>query len=201
MKRLYYGMILAVGLGLWSCDGAGSLSDKVAGAWTGTPESLPVDAGYSSTIIENYSFQRDSVDGSNGGNVLMTGLVSVMTQLPEINWVMEPISLSTSGTVTISGTWRAVDDDELSVSFNPLSIDVNIDPDAVAVSDNILTGQNSVGFDSIKAKAAVNVAAQIRRAVELRYSRIKKFDDVKVKGQIMQMEVGDTDYVFTRSGK
>lgn len=203
-KKIYYLMILAVGAMLGSCDGNERLAGELQGTWTGTPEKFNETQALSATIIESYTFMRDSASNAKhpGGALNVTGLVSSMSQLPANGLELEmPITLSSSATVSVAGTWSVVDDDEVAVVMDAQSLQVRVDPDAVVVSENVLTDKGTPDLATLKKQFSENVAARLRQEMATRYGGLRHLDDVKVKdGTMLKFEIGKTDYVFTRQG-
>lgn len=200
MKKIFYYLAVAICISLLgSCDSAGKLAKEVQGSWAGAPQKMSDQAGMQATLIDTYTFSLDSNDTAVGGNVQITSLVSSMTQLVGQAGLFEPLSLSASSTVSIAGQWRAVDDDEIELKLDVPAMKVTVDPSAVVVSTNTLTGNDTPELASFKAQAAANIEAQIRALMTLKYSALRMLDDVKVKkGNILKFEIGKDKFILTR---
>lgn len=197
MKKFYYLFVGLVAVAFGSCDENGRLAKDIQGTWAGTPERLNDAEAATSTIIETYTFTPDEANPkAKNGNITITGNVS--TTIP---MAVSPVSISAAATTSIQGTWTVVDDDEIALVLDPKTIQVKVDPDAVAVTNDIFTEQNIPQVDSLRSEVSANIAAQLRRDVETHYMSVRQLDDVKIKGPILKFEIADTEYVLTRQGE
>lgn len=189
----------AAAIGLFSCDnGAMRLSRDIEGSWSGAPEKLVQSGSSEATVIETYDFLGN--DSINGGNIIINSILSVTGQITGSEAIVQPFSLTASGSATISGTWRAIDDDEISIALDPRTLQVNVDPDAIVLSSNILSGTEAPSVDSIAPGIAAQIRSQMSQALEMRYLTIKHLDDVKIKDNILKYEIADIDYLLQRQG-
>lgn len=140
-------------------------------------------------------------DGRNGGTINIVGMLSATTQLVGDQSFAEPVSLTASARSSISGTWVAIDDDEVAVQLDLSTLSVDIDPDAIVANNNLLSEENSAKITEMKPAISATMAAGMRQALSTRYSSIRQLDDVKIKEPLLKFEIGHTDYVFTRQGK
>lgn len=182
-----------------SCDDSSGLAKKVEGTWSGAPEHLIDNSASSATITETYSFFRDP--NAKSGDVVRSALVSVSGQISGTQAVIQPFSMTAGATAVVRGRWDAHDDDEIYFIWNDSTLTVNVDPEAVTLSMNILTGNESPSLDSLKPQLAESIRAQVARAVEVRFIGTRKFDDVKIKGNIMDYEVNDIKSHMARQGQ
>lgn len=197
MKKFYYLFIGLMAVALGSCDENARLARDIQGTWAGTPEHLNDAEAAASTIIETYTFTPDEVNPkAKNGNVTITGNVSAT-----IPMAVNPVSISAAASTSIQGTWTVIDDDEIALVLDFKSLQVKVDPDAVAISNDIFTDQSIPQVDSLRSEVVANIAAQLRRDVEMRYMAVRQLDDVKIKGPILKFEIADTEYVLTRQGE
>lgn len=197
MKKFYYLFIGLIAVAFGSCDENARLARDIQGTWAGTPEHLNDAEAAASTIIETYTFTPDEVNPkSKNGNVTITGNVSAT-----IPMAVNPVSISAAASTSIQGTWIVVDDDEIALVLDFKSLQVKVDPDAVTISNDIFTDQSIPQVDSLRSEVVANIAAQLRRDVEMRYMAVRQLDDVKIKGPILKFEIADTEYVLTRQGE
>lgn len=201
MKKICSLFMILGALAFTSCDSATRLAKDILGTWAGTPEKLQDPAAASSTIIETYIFTSgaDNPD-EKSGNITITGNVSTtipMTSRPE---AIQPTSLSAAASTSVSGTWKAIDDDEIILDLDPKSIQVKVDPQAVVVMNDIITDTDTPMLDSIRTQVTEGIRAQIQKDLQMRYLAVRRLDDVKVKGPLLKFEIADTDYVLTRQG-
>lgn len=197
MKKLFLmGAIALASLGLCSCDEASKLAEKVDGTWAGAPERLIDSQASSATTLDTYTFTRDGE--SRGGKLRVVSLVSTTGSIMGSAAIVQPFSLTAAATAQIDGTWLAIDDDEIQVNLDLRTLQVNVDPDAVVLSSQMLTGATSSAVDSLKPSLVNTIDAQVRQAISNRYLGIKKLDDVEVKGNLLEMEIGHNKYVLNR---
>ncbi|MCM1520951.1 MAG: hypothetical protein NC098_09210 [Lachnoclostridium sp.] len=193
--------VLAI-VGLTSCDEASRLAKNICGAWTGTPVGIAGNT-LQSTAIETFTFTLDeAAKDARSGNLTITSVITsqstfggdAVAGLPAVN-------LSIASTGSITGTWTAIDDDEISVSLDPRSLLVNVDPDAVELSSGMFTADMGSQIDSLRPQLTNAVRMELMNDLATRYSSFNHFDDVKVKkGALLKFEIGPTDYVLTRTG-
>lgn len=197
MKKILIGAAALAAFALTSCDEAGRLAGEVSGAWSSTPQMLVNDTGSQATIVETIDFQRDST--TNGGTVVITGLISSTGSTSGNEALIQPFEIAASARSTVSGTWKAVDDDELMLTLDVQGLTVDVDPTALVLSSNVVTGQTESNPEDVKPQVAKMVGAALQRQLTARYTSWTKLDDVKVKdkGATLKFEVGKTDYVYT----
>lgn len=182
---------------LTSCDDSAKLAQEIQGTWSGAPETLVAGDASSATITQTYNFMADD-DNPKQGSVLVTALVSVTGQLQGVEAVVEPFSLTAGATASMSGRWAAKDDDEIVFAWTDSTLTVNVDPEAVTLSSNVVTGAERPTIDSLKPQIAQSIKAQVAQAVEVRFHSTRKFDDIHFHGDIMSFEVNDKDMTMQK---
>lgn len=204
MKKylLYLGLSILSIVGVTSCDEASRLAKNVCGAWTGTPTGV-AGTTLQSSVIETFTFTLDdAAKDARSGNLTITSVITsqstfggdAVAGLPAVN-------LSIASTGSITGTWTAVDDDEITVSLDPRSLTVTVDPDAVELSSGMFTTNMGEQIDSLRPQLTNAVRLELTNDLATRYASFNHFDDVKVKkGALLKFEIGPTDYVLTRTG-
>lgn len=200
MKKI--GLMAAAALAgvfmMTSCDGASKLSENISGTWSGAPIHLIDNSASSASTIDTYTFTRD--EKSNGGNLIVTSLISVTGSINGSGAIVQPFSLSAAATASIQGRWNVVDDDEISVSLELKTLQVNVDPSAVVLSAAMLNGSTMASVDSMKPALVNSIGAQLRQAVSNRYLGIKKIDDIEIKGSLMEWEINKSKETLSRQG-
>lgn len=203
MKGFYYLLGLATLLSVTSCDDTARLAKELPGTWAGTPENFTDNSAITATIIENYTIvsNPDTQQKSlRGGDILITGMISSTTQVVSNGSLIEPITLTAAAKSSIEGTWNVIDDDEVAVMLKPETLKVEVDPEAIMVNTNVLSGADSPDIDSLRPQVCANLSQGLSQALVIRYASVKRLDDVKIKGPILKFEIGKTDYVLTRQG-
>lgn len=180
-----------------SCNEADRLASKVNGTWSSTPQMLVNDTGSQATIVETVTFERDS--DAAGGTVIFTGLISSTGSITGSEAMVQPFEMAASARSTVTGKWSAIDDDEIVVSLDVDKMTVDVDPSALVLSNNVLTGSNESNPETLKPQMAAMVQSALRRQLVARYTAMTKLDDVELKDNdsVLKFEVGKTDYVYT----
>ena len=192
--------LLTVSAVVVSCSSSEArFAKEIPGVWQGTPEMISDNTASTATIVDIYEFSpvSDTASSTLTGNITIIGMVNTTTQIVGDSAFIEPLRLSVSGRTAISGTWTVIDDDEISLSLDPQSLTVDIDPDAVLANDTPLP-LGSPSIDSLRPAVCRNIEQSIRAALTARYTGLRKLDDVKVKGKLLKYEVNDQDFVLTR---
>lgn len=183
---------MALGLmvaGLAACDNR----PDIAGTWQGNVRNaLP---GQTQEMTVTYDFGKD-------GKVNTSYLITISEPLPEVDSLVAPYQINVAATATINGTWRYVDgeDDDVSMTLDPASLSVNIDPDAVTFRTNVITAQQAPVLDSLKPAAIAHYTQIVTEAVK-RQSTTVVLEDIEIKDPLMKFEINDRDYTFHRDAQ
>ncbi|MCM1348102.1 MAG: hypothetical protein NC338_01705 [Firmicutes bacterium] len=197
MKKLFLGFLALATLTFSGCNEADRLASKVAGTWSSTPQMLVNDAGSQATIVESVTFERDS--DKAGGTVVFTGMISCTGAMTGSDAVVQPFEMAASARSTVTGQWTAVDDDEIMLSLDIDKMTVDVDPSALVISGNVLSGSTESNPETLKPQMAAMVQAALRRQLVARYTSMNRLDDVDLKDKdtVLKFEVGKKDYVYT----
>lgn len=199
MKKIFYGIALACVLGLTSCDESARLAKSIEGTWSGAPEQFVNEVGTQATMVETIAFERDST--SKSGDVLISSIVSSTHSIPGDSSVVAPFSVTAAAKSYIMGKWQVIDDDEVVLQLDPASMVVSVDPDAVLLSANVLSGSTASDTEALKPQVMEIIKSKLTVALQAHYFAMRHLDDVKVKdGSTLKFEVAKTDYVFMRQG-
>lgn len=199
MKKILISIAAIAAVALSSCNGAGTLAREVEGTWSGVPVKFVDESASSAVIIENLIFTTDST--GMGGSLIISGLISTTAQVQGTQAIVQPFSLSASAKSMATATWRAVDEDEIDVTVDAGSVSVTVDPQAIELTSNVMTGATAPEQTALKPQLAASMKSQLTNALVVRYAAMNKLDDVKVKGNVMKYEVADVDYTFSRQGQ
>lgn len=194
IRLLQLALAAAIVTGLTSCDEKAKLAGDVAGTWSTEQIELYNDAQGQAFGNDMFVFDLSGKD-SRGGTVNIASTISLTRAADAISPANQPFSVSVAATSSINGKWQAVDDDEITISFDANSLKVSVDPDAVALVANPLSGQTQSEIDSIRPQMAAMYQMELTNAMRSHYSKYTKLDDVKLKnnGTTLNIEVGDTD--------
>lgn len=195
--------LLAVSSVIVSCSNSEArLAKEISGVWQGTPEAFSDNSAITATIIDFYEFSpaTKTADGTLSGSVTVTGMVNTTTQIVGDDTSTEPLSFSAAARTSITGTWTVIDDDEISLSFDPQSLTVKVDPDAI--TDNTISlGTTFPSVDSIRPGLDKTIEHGIRSALTNRYASMRLMDDVKVNGTLLKYESNHEDFVLTKQAQ
>ena len=182
-----------------ACDTKAKLAESVQGKWTGNPEKMLDTGAASASMVRTLEFTKGAADTE--GSVTMTAMITVENTMQSNDSIVTPLQITASGVATITGVYQAKDDDELTISLDATSMNVNVDPDAVKLSYNIATATSAPLVEKLKPGAAILATQQINRAAQNAFSNITEIDDIKIEGSIMRCEINHTDLTFTKSTK
>lgn len=200
MNRFYPLAITAVIAisALTGCDSKEKLAGELAGTWSAGPVRLSNDNNGYSTVTETYLFEREPAPAS--GTVTIASMVSLQKSAHADAAPTAPFMMSAAGRATISGSWIATDDDELSLQLDPASLSVQIDPDMVELTMNPMSGHTQASTDSLKASMLDYVKAVVTQELNVHYAAFTKIDDIKFhqNGKTLTFEIGHTDYSLMR---
>lgn len=192
--------LIAVGSIVVSCSNSEArFAKEIPGTWQGTPETFSDNSAITATIIDTYEFLPAAMTANEtlSGTVTVTGMVNTTTQIVGDSALIEPLGLSASARTSISGTWTVIDDDEIALSFDPQSLVVEVDPDAVVANNNPMA-LSSPAVDSIRPDLCKTIEHGIRVALTARYASMHHMDDVKIKGALLKYEYDNEDFVLTK---
>ena len=182
-----------------ACDTKAKLAESVQGKWTGNPEKMLDTGAASASMVRTLEFPKGAADTE--GSVTMTAMITVENTMQSNDSIVTPLQITASGVATITGVYQAKDDDELTISLDATSMNVNVDPDAVKLNYNIATATSAPLVEKLKPGAAILATQQINRAAQNAFSNITEIDDIKIEGSIMRCEINHTDLTFTKSTK
>ncbi len=185
---------------LASCESPSRLASQVEGEWAGAPQRITdTDFSYVS-LTPAYEFVRDGAD-SKGGTITLTAQTDI--SLPADGFQADsigetPVSFTVAAVVTASGTWKAVDDDEIVVHFNPSTVVTSIDSEAVCEYTSPISVTDRAATVELPAQSIKSISRQLTTTVTAFVGSVHKFDDIKVKDTLMKCEIGKKDYTFSR---
>ena len=182
-----------------ACDTKAKLAESVQGKWTGNPEKMLDTGAASGSMVRTLELTKGAADTE--GSVTMTAIITVENTMQSNDSIVTPLQITASGVATITGVYQAKDDDELTISLDATSMNVNVDPDAVKLNYNIATATSAPLVEKLKPGAAILATQQINRAAQNAFSNITEIDDIKIEGSIMHCEINHTDLTFTKSTK
>ena len=130
---------------------------------------------------------------------MVNALITASGTTDGSNAIVTPYSLSASGRATLSGSWRATDDDDVALILDTNTLNVTVDPDAVIMTVNTIGETNQPAIDSLKPQIVNVLQMQMSQAIRNKLMTIKRIDDIKIRHDMMICEINDTDYTFQRA--
>lgn len=173
-------------IGLASCDNR----PDIVGEWQGTlKDVIPQTA--TSNVTVNYSFQRD-------GKTTAAYEFEMSEATQPNGEIVSPYQINVSGTALLEGTWQYVDreDDEVAITYDMSTLQVNIDPEAVLLQENLLSGMQQPQVDSLKAVAVQRYSQKV--ASYLKSNPNVVWEDVELKKPLLKYEIGHRDYTLRK---
>lgn len=179
-----------------SCDSRQKLSEKLQGIWSGTPETLTDTGAAKASMVRMMEFTSTGTSGE--GNVTLTAIITVDNTMPTNDSIVTPLTISATGTATITGVYQAKDDDDLMINLDASSLTVNVDPEAVQLNYAVLTGDSGSQTTKLKPAAAMLATQQIDRAARTVFFNLSEIEDIKADNNLLQCEIGHKDLTFRR---
>lgn len=174
----------------------------ISGVWVGTPMHLDnIGAADQASATMTFIFANDSVAGHECGTVKISALINAEQAVSAQNSTVDaPYEVSVAATAAIDGRWsyEEKDDDDIILAFDPQSLQVRVDPDGVAFSENLLTGSQQPVTDSLTTATAQAWTKSVSTAMSDTFHSISKISDIKIKNGILSCEINDRDYCFRR---
>lgn len=188
MNRALLIFAAAGSLLLSGCDNR----EKIEGAWESSPMKLDVPGTATSSATLSYVFNQD-------GSVAMSSDINLTEPMnKQVDEMDMAYQVSVSATASIRGTWQYAHDenDEVVIVLDDNSFSLNIDPEAVTFSQNLLDGQQAPETEAMKQQAMEKYNAMLTPTMKAYFTRFGKLDDIKVQKDFLNCEIGDHDYIF-----
>ncbi len=175
-------LVIALAAVVVACGSKSKLLSEISGSWTATPERISVAGQYEANTITTYEFLPD-------GEAIISAMVSVDKAMPTSDDVVAPVSLNASATVSVSGTYEVVSDDEIRISPNMSTLSVNVDPSAVAVEyDKLSTGEQP-DMVTITRDYAKKINSELTTEMQSYLPQISNLSSIKIDGAMMKATV------------
>lgn len=195
--------LLIAALGLTSRNGKSEkakLADSMTGSWNSAPERIMTSDHKATTTVERTLTFVSDESSNTGGNVDGAVKFSVLTGTRLQAAEVQPISVTATGTASVSGRWEAIDDDEILVTWDFTTLKVNVDPDAVDLDYDIATETDSETLQTLKPSVVKSISSAISAAIPTEVFNFGKIDDIGFINQSssMKCEIGHKDYIFQK---
>ncbi len=174
----------------------------VSGTWAGTPVKIDnISAACDANATMSISF-NNSGNQKDNGTVTISALIDANQPVvsPD-NAVDQAYEVSVAATALISGQWSFEydDDDDIILTLDPQTLQVNVDPDGVTFTENVLTSAQQPRLDSLTTATAAAWKRSITKAMKQQFFALQKISDVKIHNGIMSCEINDRDLTFRKT--
>lgn len=194
-------VILGAALLLLAATGCSKRND-INGIWTATPIHID-DMAYAAEATGVLSIDFDAPEGAQSGPVTLSMVIDATQPVDSGATVGfdAPYEVSVTGTATISGRWSYEDgeDDDILLFLDNSSMQVNVDPNGVTFSQNLLTGAQQPMVDSLSTATAERWRTAMRSTAAKQFFGYTKLDDVKIANDILSCELDKRDLTFHRA--
>lgn len=180
-----------------SCD----TRPDINGTWTGTPVRInDISAACDASATMSITFSSDNVKSRNGV-VSISALIDANQPVQGPGSAIDsPYEVSVAATASVNGVWsfEKDDDDDIVISLDHKTLDVNVDPHGVTFSSNLLTEAQQPMIDSLSTVTAAQWKNSIKHAMENEFFKLQNISDIKVSNGIMSCEINDRDFTFRK---
>lgn len=198
-KILYLALPALLAATVSSCDEKARLASDIEGSWSGTPERIYVSDAASSTITRIFTFIKG--DSNAPATVIADVTFSTEQAVQPSDSIVQPVTVTATGSATISGTWSAIDDDEIAIVFDYSTMKVDVDPEAITVDYDILSSTDTPQLEALRPAMAQSVKTHLTKVMTQSVFDFARLDDIKIKGNIMSCEIHKKDLTFHRSAQ
>lgn len=208
-KLVYLALGAMVSVGIVSCDKNAKLASEIEGVWSGNATVISKDSHKEkqdnnakplgakvNSITPSFTFTPDA-SVKNGGKLTFSGVYSV-NQAVSSQSVDVPFEATANVRATGQGTWTAKDDDEIIVMMDASTISTTVDSASVALGYAVLTDKPVAELESLKEQILPNITTSFSAEVKKNVTSIHKLDDIKIKGSVMTLEIGKTDFTLNK---
>ena len=174
---------------------------EIEGTWTGTPTRIDnISAACDASATMSISFTQDK-DSAESGEITISALIDANQPVTSTtDGLDQPYEVSVAATAVITGHWSYEEDgdDDILITLAPSTLQVNVDPNGVTFSNDVLTETQQPLLDSLSSATADAWKKSITKAMAERFYDINKISDIKVRNGIMSCEIHDRDFTFRR---
>ena len=183
-------------LALASC----SKKDQFVGTWQAMSP-VNISAGIPAA---SDAHSLTSVTFGAQGDVMLSSIINATQPVYENYGALQGYEVSVAATATVKGKWAYVpgEDDDLVLTFDQNSLNVDVDSNGVTFRQNMTDGEQQPVTDSLTAATVAIWKQQFTSAMRNEIMRYSRLDDVKTTkdGQTLKFEIEnpEQDLVFRR---
>lgn len=188
---------LSIALAIILLASVQSCSDNgLAGSWLGAPTRINIGGTADTQVTPKLTFVPNE-ENDTEGDVTIASEIAVLDVLPSNDSLVAPYEISLYGTSEIKGTYRMVDDDEIIISLDSSTLNVNISSKDIRFNESQFT-QRLIP-DEIQDQApqiARRYASRIQHTLGIEILQYSRLDDVKIDKDLLMCEINDRDVTF-----
>lgn len=204
LNRLFSGLVIlaASGMAFTSCDSKVKLVKDIEGTWATNSDKLGVEDALNASATYLIEFTPNEGNDPLTGSVTLSALLNIVNMAAPSDMVEQAYSVSAGCTADVCGTYRVADDDELLITMDITTFNVDVDPAGVILEYNLVEGTDQpVANDTLSTVYAAHVKAQVTETIKQRFLSIDKIDDIHVKNDELKCEIMDHDLKFHRQSE
>lgn len=183
---------------LSSCHSREKLSDQLQGRWMSAPSALANTGATEATLTRVMEYHEGDVGSEIDGNVTLTAMITVENTMPFNDALVTPLTITATGTASITGIYQVMDHDNVSLSLDATSMTIWVDPKGVQLDYDLVTAGSAAMVESLKTNALRLAKQQILRASHNLFYRLKAVDDIKIHGDDLTCEIAKNRLTFHR---
>ena len=189
--------------------GSCSRTPHFLGKWiSAMPENITEDVSNVARATSQLSMEFSQGKASAAtGVVTLSSVIDITQPVNGDSSFVEPYEVSIAATANISGVWAFAgdSDDDLVLSFDMSTLDVDVDPHGVSFSQNLLTGAQRPTIDSLTSVTVNLWKHELHNVLLARLTHFSMLDDVEVNkdGNLLTFEIKNSSgherkYAFKR---
>lgn len=160
---------------------------KFLGQWV-SDETIQIQNELPSAVraTTQYTFDFSAAPGSNmTGPVSFSSTIEIIQMVDNDTTIQVPYQVNVAAATSVTGDWNYTEagDDDLVLTFDMSSLSVEVDPDGVTFSQDLLTGAQQPVIDSLTAVTAERWKTEITTAIKNRLAAFATIHDVDVEDE------------------
>lgn len=175
-------LVIALAAIVVACGSKSKLISEISGSWTGNPERIGIAGQYDADMVSTYEFLPE-------GQAIISAMVSVDKSMPASDDVVVPVSLNAAATVSVTGTYEVVSEDEVRITPDMNTLTVNVDPSAVTAEYNKLSGGDQPDLVTITPEYAKQIKSELTAAMQKYIPEASNISSIKIDGSNMNASI------------
>lgn len=190
--------LLAGVVGLTSCRNASSLAKEINGDWSGTPVRFAKKTMVDGSFTPVFRFEQNGSQA--GGNLELSAQISVTLPVnaPIDSAGTTAVSATAAGLATVRGSWVATDDDEVKLTFDMATLNIDIDPDVQFELADIWTSTDVPTVRTVSDAVTRTFLKEMNLGMTTALQKMDELDDIKIQDNLMKCEFLDSHQTLNR---